>query len=201
MITLRDEIREDFGFTLIEVAAGLFILSLVLLLTLQVFALAFRGAATIRAVAARTESLADMHDVVGRIVLHADLPSASDRADVSAITGTAERLTLSGPAPAESLTPGYYHITLLLLRHGSDLDLMLAAKLRSANETAPFSVPIAHFTNVHDAAFGYLPAEAHSYFRSRWQLGARPLSAVRIAIRYRNGTDSVQELFPTARGI
>jgi prepilin-type N-terminal cleavage/methylation domain-containing protein len=201
MTTLRDEIRNDSGFTLIEVTAGLFILSLVLLLALQIFALAFRSAAAVRGVAAHTEALADMDDIVARIVLQADLPNATDRGDISEIAGSAERLTLSGPEPAASLMPGSYRMTLLLLHQGNDLNLMLTATLRSANKTAPFSVAIAHFTNVRDAAFGYLPAEAHSHFELRWPFGAVPLSAVRIVIRYRDGTRSVQAVFPTVRGV
>jgi prepilin-type N-terminal cleavage/methylation domain-containing protein len=199
MTTLQNEIQNDFGFTLIEVIASLFILSLVLLLALQTFALAFRSAAAIHTSAMRTEALADMQDIVGRIVLQANPPDVPGQNDISNITGNADRLTLSGPVPARSLTPGSYYMTLLLSRHGSDLDLTLSAMLRSANET--FSVPIAHFTNVRDAAFGYLPAEPNSYFRSRWPPSAGLLSAVRIVIRFRDGAGTTQVLFPTVRGI
>jgi hypothetical protein len=201
MTTSRDEIGNDSGFTLIEATASLFILSLVLFLSFQIFGLVFRSAATIHAMAARTEALSDMHDVVGRIVLRAHIPNAPDQNDKSEIVGTAQRLTLSGPAPAESVTPGSYRMTLSLLRHGNDLDLMLAATLQSANKTAPFSISVAHFRNVYDVAFGYLPAEPHSQFRVKWPFGAGPLAAVRIVISYRDGSRSVQAVFPTAQGI
>jgi type II secretory pathway pseudopilin PulG len=201
MTTSRDEIGNDRGFTLIEATASLFILSLVLFLAFQTFGLVFRSAATIHAVAARTEAISDMRDVVGRIVLRAHIPNASDQTDKSEIVGTAQRLILSGPAPVESVTPGTYRMTLSLLRHGNDLDLMLESTLRSMNEAASFPISIAHFRNVDHAAFGYLPAEPHSQFRSRWPFGAGPLAAVQIIIGYRDGSRSVQAIFPTARGI